>query len=56
MVCAERRLPLLPRVAILKTQVGQFYATRVGQFYVTISTRPGSSHAGNLERLRSGFR
>jgi hypothetical protein len=32
-------LPLLPRAAILKTEVGQFYALRVGQFYVLISIR-----------------
>ncbi len=31
-------LPLLPRVAILKPEVGQFYALRVGQFYALIST------------------
>ncbi len=34
----NRRLPLLPRVAILKTKVGPAYALRVGPAYALSST------------------
>lgn len=48
-------LPLLPRAAILKTEVGQFYALRVGQFYALSSTSgPGTPTQVLADRISKG--